>query len=68
MTQIASWWDGLELWVIGLPFIPQLILVMAVMMPLAIAIASGADLLLARIFVLLGRDSAPSAATEDGAR
>jgi hypothetical protein len=68
VTQIASWWDGLELWVIGLPFIPQLILVMAVMMPLAIGIASGADLLLARVFVLLGRDSAAPVATEDGAR
>ncbi|MFD4181370.1 hypothetical protein [Rhodococcus sp. NPDC058514] len=68
MTQIASWWDGLELWVIGLPFIPQLILVMAVMMPLAIGIASGIDLLLARIFVLLGRDRVAAAAPVDGAR
>ncbi|MFC7450743.1 hypothetical protein [Rhodococcus daqingensis] len=68
MTQIASWWDGLELWVIGLPFIPQLILVMAVLMPLAIGIASGIDLLLARIFVLLGRDSVADATPADGAR
>ncbi|MFE3290437.1 hypothetical protein [Rhodococcus sp. NPDC059234] len=58
MNQIASWWDGLELWVIGLPYIPQILLVMAVALPAAFGIACGFDKLLARVFALLGRDEA----------
>ncbi|MFC4603172.1 hypothetical protein [Rhodococcus kronopolitis] len=60
MNQIASWWDGLELWLIGLPYVPQLLLVMVVVLPAAFGIALGADLLLARTFALLGRDRAPA--------
>ncbi|TQF73445.1 hypothetical protein FK531_08070 [Rhodococcus spelaei] len=62
MNQIASWWDGLELWVIGLPYIPQILLVMTVALPAAFAIACGFDKLLARVFALLGRDRAQTAA------
>ncbi|MGW0040463.1 hypothetical protein [Rhodococcus sp. NPDC003348] len=56
MNQIASWWDGLELWVIGLPYVPQLLLVMAVAMPAAYGVARIFDVALARALALLGRD------------
>lgn len=59
MNQIASWWDGAELWLIGLPYVPQLLLVMGVVLPAAFGIARGFDLVLARVFALLGRDRAP---------
>ncbi|GGG02767.1 hypothetical protein GCM10007304_16030 [Rhodococcoides trifolii] len=39
MNDATSWWDGIELWVVGLPFIPQVALVVVVVLPIAAAIA-----------------------------
>lgn len=58
MNQIASWWDGLELWVIGLPYVPQLLLVLAVALPAAYGLARVLDIALARVLALAGRDRA----------
>ncbi|QBJ95022.1 hypothetical protein ERC79_02865 [Rhodococcus sp. ABRD24] len=55
MDQLASWWDGAELWVAGLPFIPQVILVLAVMIPCCFGIAWLLDRALSVVFALLGR-------------
>lgn len=70
MNQIAGWWDGLELWVIGLPYVPQLLLVMAVALPAAYAVARICDVVLARALALLGRDgvSAPVEGVTAGER
>ncbi|OYD71115.1 hypothetical protein [Rhodococcus sp. OK302] len=43
MDRIAGWWDGFELWIAGLPFIPQVVLVLAVIVPLCWLIAVGLD-------------------------
>ncbi|MFF0814387.1 hypothetical protein ACFYVR_04395 [Rhodococcus sp. NPDC003318] len=56
MNQIATWWDGLELWIIGLPYVPQLLLVTAVALPAAYALARVFDVVLAWALALLGRD------------
>ncbi|GAA4475820.1 hypothetical protein GCM10023094_14140 [Rhodococcus olei] len=60
MNAIASWWDGLELWLIGLPYVPQLLLVMAVALPGAYGVARIFDVALARALALAGRDRVPA--------
>ena len=42
MGAILSWWDGVELWLTGLPFVVQT----AVVMPVALALAYGAAVVL----------------------
>ncbi|WP_378738739.1 hypothetical protein [Nocardia brasiliensis] len=39
MHRIAGWWDSFELWVAGLPFIPQFLVVLVGMVPVSFAIA-----------------------------
>ncbi|WP_059018156.1 hypothetical protein [Mycobacterium sp. M26] len=46
MTGILSWWDGVELWLSGLGFVPQVIIVMPVVLALAYGIACGVDVVL----------------------
>ncbi len=45
---ILSWWDGVELWLSGLGFVLQTIVVMPVVLTLAYAIAVALDALLGR--------------------
>lgn len=42
MGAILSWWDGVELWLTGLPFVVQT----AVVMPVVLALAYGAAVVL----------------------
>lgn len=42
MDGFLSWWDGVELWLTGLPFVAQT----AVVMPVVLALAYGAAVLL----------------------
>ena len=43
-----SWWDGVELWLSGLGFVFQSIIVMPVVLLLAYVIAAGLDAMLGR--------------------
>ena len=43
-----SWWDGVELWLSGLGFVFQTIVVMPVVLLLAYVIAAGLDAMLGR--------------------
>ncbi|MFB7878493.1 MULTISPECIES: hypothetical protein [unclassified Nocardia] len=56
MHSIAGWWDGFELWVAGLPFIPQFLVVLVGMVPISFAIAFLLDRTLRAIFRVLRRD------------
>ncbi|MTE13163.1 hypothetical protein [Nocardia aurantiaca] len=56
MHAIAGWWDGVELWVAGLPFVPQFAVVLAAMVPVCLAIAYGLDRTLRLVLRVLGRD------------
>ncbi|MFC8383454.1 MULTISPECIES: hypothetical protein [unclassified Nocardia] len=56
MQRIAGWWDGFELWVAGLPFIPQFLVVLVGMVPISFAIAFLLDRSLRMAFRLLRRD------------
>lgn len=49
MEAIARWWDSVELWVISLPFIPQVLLVLVVVLPLCFAGAAGLDRVVGRV-------------------
>lgn len=55
MSGVGNWWDSVELWVTGLPFVPQVIVVMAVLVPLAGGIAWLLDKVLAGVLRLFGR-------------
>lgn len=46
MNGILSWWDGVELWLSGLGFVVQTLVVMPVVLALAYGIAAGLDVLL----------------------
>lgn len=48
MNGLLSWWDGAELWLSGLGFVLQTVIVMPVALTLAYGIAVGADALLGR--------------------
>ncbi|MEV6771616.1 hypothetical protein AB0N05_23630 [Nocardia sp. NPDC051030] len=56
MHRIAGWWDGVELWVAGLPFVPQFAVVLAAMVPVSFAIAFVLDRVLRTALHALGRD------------
>lgn len=59
MSAIATWWDGVELWIIGLPFIPQSIFVLLVVVPVAFGLSRLFDHVLAEVLRALGRDARP---------
>ncbi|MEU0504169.1 hypothetical protein [Nocardia sp. NPDC005998] len=67
MHRIAGWWDGFELWVAGLPFIPQFVVVLVGMVPISFAIAYVLDRVLRVSLQLLGRnsDAVPTLTAED---
>ena len=46
MNGFLSWWDGVELWLSGLGFVFQSIVVMPVVLLLAYGIAAGLDAML----------------------
>lgn len=55
MSAILSWWDGVEEWLTALPFVPQLLVVSAILLPLATAIAWVVNFLVAWAFSLFDR-------------
>ena len=55
MNAILSWWDGVELWLSGLGFVFQTIVVMPVVLALAYVIAAALDGALGRGIGLLSR-------------
>lgn len=63
MSGLLSWWDGFELWLSGLGFVLQTLLIMPVVLVLAYGIARSADLVLGwgiRSTRRLRRDSGPA--------
>ncbi|GGC72063.1 hypothetical protein IEU95_14540 [Hoyosella rhizosphaerae] len=70
MEALARWWDGVELWIAGLPFVPQALLVVAVMVPVCFGLASVLDRVLGATYNWLDskrrRDSVASQGTSQG--
>lgn len=61
---ILNWWDGVELWLSGLGFVLQAIVVMPVVLALAYVVAAGLDWTLGRGIALMNRVRH----SEDGSR
>lgn len=59
MDRIAGWWDGFELWVAGLPFIPQFLVVLVGMVPISFAIAYLLDRGLRLVLRMFGHRRGP---------
>jgi hypothetical protein len=57
MDGFLSWWDGVELWLSGLGFVLQTLVVMPVVLLLAAGLAIALDALLAHCIRLLKRIS-----------
>lgn len=55
MNGFLSWWDGVELWLSGLPFVLQTLAVMPVVLALAYLLATLLDALLGKGIQLLRR-------------
>ena len=55
MDGFLSWWDGVELWLSGLGFVPQTIVVMPVVLALAYGIAVLLDALLGNVIRVVNR-------------
>ncbi|MFT3715611.1 MAG: hypothetical protein QM774_06610 [Gordonia sp. (in: high G+C Gram-positive bacteria)] len=55
MNGFLSWWDSVEEWLTGLPFIPQLLVTLVVVIPLATGIAWLVNFLVVWVFSLLRR-------------
>ena len=54
MHAVASWWDGVELWFVGLPFGPQFAIVMVVVLPLCVLAARFLDRVVGAVAAVLG--------------
>lgn len=55
MNGIRTWWDGVEAWLTGLSFLPQLLVTLAVLIPAAIAAALVINLLVSVVLDVVGR-------------
>ncbi|MDR2279763.1 MAG: hypothetical protein LBE07_02780 [Gordonia sp. (in: high G+C Gram-positive bacteria)] len=55
MDSVLSWWDSVEEWLTGLPFVPQLVVTLIVVIPLATVIALAVNFLVRRLVTLLSR-------------
>lgn len=55
MNVIVGWWDAIELWLVQLEFLPQVLVLLAVMLPLSLGIAQLTDCALGQIQRLLGQ-------------
>ncbi|WOC13543.1 hypothetical protein [Gordonia sp. MP11Mi] len=55
MSGALAWWDSVEEWLTGLPFVPQLVVFLLVAIPLATAIAFGVNYLVGKVFAAFSR-------------
>lgn len=54
MHTVATTWDGIELWLVGLPFAAQVAVVMVVALPLAALAARVLDRVVGAVSALVG--------------
>lgn len=55
MSAVSNWWDGVEEWLTGLSFVPQLLVTLIVVIPLAVLIALALNLLVDTVSDLIDR-------------
>lgn len=66
MDRFLNWWDGVELWLSGLGYVVQTILVMPVVLVIAYAVAVLLDRMLGAGIRLIGGARRRTAGTEAG--
>lgn len=52
---VLAWWDGVEEWLTGLSFVPQLLVTLIVVVPLAIGVAIVLNLLVDGVMSVIDR-------------
>ena len=62
---MRTWWDGVEAWLTGLSFLPQLLVSLAVVIPLAIVAAIALNALVNGVSNLFDRMRTTDHASED---
>ena len=55
VTAVLDWWDGVEEWLTGLSFVPQLLVTLVVVVPLAVGAAVVLNLLVEAMTGLVDR-------------
>ncbi|MEE3853435.1 hypothetical protein VZC37_24075 [Gordonia sp. LSe1-13] len=55
MTSVLSWWDSVEEWLTGLSFVPQLLVTLVVVVPLAVAVAAVLNVLVDTVSAVFDR-------------
>jgi choline-glycine betaine transporter len=55
VTAFLDWWDGVEEWLTGLSFVPQLLVTLVVVVPLAVGAAVVLNLLVEAMTGLVDR-------------
>ncbi len=55
VTAFLEWWDGVEEWLTGLSFVPQLLVTLVVVVPLAVGAAVLLNLLVEAVAGLVDR-------------
>lgn len=65
MDGLRTWWDGVEAWLTGLSFLPQLLVSLAVVIPLAIAAAVVLNMLVNGVLNLFERAGSVERRGED---
>lgn len=55
VAAIATWWDGVEEWLTGLPFVPQLLMTLVVVVPVALLVAVVLNLLVDGVMTVIDR-------------
>ncbi|MDL9935528.1 hypothetical protein QSJ18_02095 [Gordonia sp. ABSL1-1] len=55
MTGFFAWWDGVEEWLTGLSFVPQLLVTLAVVVPVSILVAVVLNLLVDGVLAVVDR-------------
>ena len=55
MSSFLDWWDGVEEWLTGLSFVPQLLVTLVVVVPLAVGAAVLLNLLVGAVTGLVDR-------------
>ncbi|MFW0792728.1 hypothetical protein AAFP30_02835 [Gordonia sp. CPCC 205515] len=55
MSAVSNWWDGVEEWLTGLSFVPQLLVTLIVVIPLAVLIALALNLLVDTVSDVIDR-------------
>ncbi|QTI67717.1 hypothetical protein QNM97_07870 [Gordonia sp. L191] len=55
MKGLLAWWDGVEEWLTGLAFVPQLLVTLVVLVPCAIVVAIALNALVNAVMSVIDR-------------